>query len=193
MVGMSIPTLHCELFLLFMNRIAVLKMHSEARFDENLLRWLIERGANLNVAPNGGGLDTVLDAVIRHHSLELIQICLEHGADMSRASPLQSATTKLDKFEYLLGLGLDINEERLMKPMVPAGFAPRKATPLTALLWCHKNMSFKKTPPVHVVRWLLDHGAKVTEKALADARVRAKHDNDTSIVELLEERSSRDQ
>ena len=104
---------------------------------------------------------------------------------MNRASPLQSAGPRSEKIVFLLGLGLDINEERLMKPM-PAGLRPQKVTPLSALLWCHKSVSFKKTPSVEVVRLLLERGAKVTEKALADARVRAPRDEDWSIVELLE-------
>ncbi len=138
--------------------------------DEEYVKWLLERGANVNAATSDG--NTALHWAARKGSSELVKILLEHGADPAVSNsegkkPYQFAESEEIKeviFEHY-ARGKDLGEELIraseegdeeyVKWLLERGADVNAATSdgNTALHWAARKGSSE------LVKILLEHGA----------------------------------
>lgn len=119
----------------------------------DIVKLLLERGADVNMIAKAGGWQTALEAAVNMNNFEAVDLLLHHGAILG---PIRGRTTPImtccfsyraneEMFEYLLGKGADIDmkDHKGWSPLVQAvreGDASR-------------------------IEWLLERGADLHQKA----------------------------
>jgi hypothetical protein len=167
-----------------------------------LVRFLLDNGANPNQVqgPDRNGPGTCLRTAVQRSSLEVIELLIQHGAQIEQSGAMHQAAEngRIDVMDLLLCYGANVNEQLWTN----LDYSARSRTKLKTEQGIISDVSDDYRPkwshetPLHssvlhrqieATAWLVRHGvdASITDSKEWSAKDMATTTEDTSILEAL--------
>jgi ankyrin repeat protein len=167
-----------------------------------LVRFLLKNGANPNQiqGPDRNGPGTCLRTAVQRSSLEVIELLIQHGAQIEQSGALHQAAGngRIDVMDLLLRHGANVNEQ-LLTNLEYSARSRTKSKKEQGIIsdvsddsrpkWTHETPLHSSVlhRQIEATAWLVEHGAdaSITDSKEWSAKAMATTMGDTSLLEAL--------
>ncbi|KAJ4376002.1 hypothetical protein N0V83_001282 [Neocucurbitaria cava] len=167
-----------------------------------LVRYLLDNGADPNQVqgPDRAGPGTYLRTAVQRSSLEVIELLIQHGAQIEQSGAMHQAAEngRIDVMDLLLRYGANVNEQ-LWTNLEHSARSRTKFKKEQGIIsdvsddsrpkWSHETPLHYSVlhRQIEATAWLIEHGAdaNITDSKEWSAKDMATTMNDTSVLEAL--------